>query len=96
MAKEIINEDFEIPEHLKAEAEEQGFEIEVVDDTPAQDQNRRPLKTEEAQAAEGDDRLQRDLHALLARIEGERHRRRADLDGFGIGAEELTVKHGRI
>ena len=55
MAKEIINEEFEFPDHLKAEAEDQGFEIEVVDDTPAPDQNRRPLKTEEAQAAEGDD-----------------------------------------
>ena len=34
MAKEIINEEFEFPDHLKAEAEDQGFEIEVVDDTP--------------------------------------------------------------
>ena len=47
MAKEIINEDFEIPEHLKAEAEEQGFEIEVVDDTPEQDQGRRPVAAQD-------------------------------------------------
>lgn len=47
MAKEIINEDFEIPAHLQEEAEEQGFEIEVVDDTPEEDQGRRPLSAQE-------------------------------------------------
>jgi len=47
MAKEIINEEFEIPEHLQEEAEEQGYEIEVVDDTPEEDRGRRPLTAQE-------------------------------------------------
>ena len=47
MAKEIINEDFEIPEHLLNEAEEQGVEIEVVDDTPEEDRGRKALTTQE-------------------------------------------------
>jgi len=34
MAKEIINEDFDVPEHFKEEEEDTGVEIEVVDDTP--------------------------------------------------------------
>lgn len=47
MAKEIINEEFEIPAHLQEEAEDQGFEIEVVDDTPEDDRGRKPLTAEE-------------------------------------------------
>jgi len=47
MAKEIINEEFEIPEHLQEEAEDQGFEIEVVDDTPEEDRGRKPLSAQE-------------------------------------------------
>ena len=52
MAKEIINEDFEIPAHLQNEAEEQGFEIEVVDDTPDDDKGRKPLTMQEEEDRE--------------------------------------------
>ena len=52
MAKEIINEEFELPEHLQAEAEEQGFEIEVIDDTPEEDRGRKPLSAAEEEERE--------------------------------------------
>lgn len=52
MAKEIINEEFEIPEHLQNEAEDQGFEIEVVDDTPEEDRGRKPLTAQEEEDRE--------------------------------------------
>ena len=47
MAKEIINEEFEIPEHLQ-ENPDNEVEVEIVDDTPLEDQNRKPLQAEEA------------------------------------------------
>ena len=56
MAKEIINEEFELPEHLQAEAEEQGFEIEVIDDTPEEDRGRKPLSAAEEEEREEEDR----------------------------------------
>jgi hypothetical protein len=45
MPKEIINEDFEFPEEFKVgEENNNDYEIEVVDDTPDQDQGRKPLE----------------------------------------------------
>lgn len=50
----IINEDFELPEHLQKEEASNEVEIEIVDDTPPQDRNRRPLQAEPEQEGEGE------------------------------------------
>lgn len=47
MAREIINEEFDIPEHLQEQTEEADIEIEVIDDTPEEDRGRVPLSAEE-------------------------------------------------
>jgi hypothetical protein len=60
---QIINEDFELPEHLIERGEETvverrqakpepDFEIEVLDDTPPEDQNRKPLTETEQEEQE--------------------------------------------
>lgn len=43
MSKEIINEEFEIPEHLKDNEQDSGIEVEVIDDTPEEDRGRVPF-----------------------------------------------------
>lgn len=68
MAKEIINEEFEIPAHLlerdneipternvverRQDKPEPEFEIEVLDDTPTDDRGRKPLTEEEQEEQE--------------------------------------------
>ena len=72
MAKEIINEEFELPEHLKAEAEEQGFEIEVIDDTPEPDQGRKPFTAQEE--AEHEDEVENYSEKVQKRINQLNHK----------------------
>lgn len=52
MAKEIVNEEFEFPADMQQEADDSGFEIEVVDDTPELDQGRKPLSAQEEEERE--------------------------------------------
>lgn len=55
----IINEDFEFPTEMEAPNHE--VEIEIVDDTPPQDKNRKPLQAESSQESEGDDEQEFEL-----------------------------------
>ena len=55
----IINEDFEFPAEMEAPNHE--VEIEIVDDTPPQDKNRKPLQAEPPQESEGDDEQEFEL-----------------------------------
>ena len=76
MAKEIINEDFEIPEHLQEE-EDGGVEIEIVDDTPEEDRGRPSLSAKEAAEQEDElehysDKVQKRINQLNHRMHDER------------------------
>jgi hypothetical protein len=44
----IINEDFELPAEMQVGVPDTEVEYEIIDDTPPQDQNRRPLQAEES------------------------------------------------
>ena len=57
MAREIINEEFEIPQHLQEDEDSNNeFEVEIVDDTPEEDQGRLPLTAKES--ADQEDELE--------------------------------------
>ena len=74
MAREIINEDFEMPEHLKDE-EDTGVEIEVVDDTPEEDRGRTPLEAETEHEEEVENyskKVQKRIDQLNHRMNDER------------------------
>ena len=77
MAKEIINEDFDVPEHFKDDEDDVGVEIEIVDDTPEEDRGRPSLSAKEAAEQEDElehysDKVQKRINQLNHRMHDER------------------------
>lgn len=75
MAKEIINEDFDVPEHFKEEEEDTGVEIEVVDDTPEEDRGRtrfEPDADHEDEVENYSKKVQKRIDQLSHRMNDER------------------------
>lgn len=82
MPKEIINEDFEIPAHLQEEDTGNEVEIEVVDDTPAEDRGRKPLSTQESEDHEEElenysEKVQKRINQINHRYHDERRAKEA-------------------
>lgn len=78
MAKEIINEDFDLPAHFKeADDDDGGVEIEIVDDTPEEDRGRPSLSAKETEEQEDElehysDKVQKRINQLNHRMHDER------------------------
>jgi hypothetical protein len=83
MAREIINEEFEIPAHLQEEEETSNeIEIEVVDDTPEEDRGRKPLTAQETEEQEEElenysDKVKRRINQINHRFHDERRAKEA-------------------
>lgn len=104
MAKEIINEDFEIPEHLKDDWEDSGLEVEVIDDTPEEDRGRASLNAEESVEQEEElekysDKVQRRINQLNHKYHDERREKerlaREHAEAISI-AQSLLSENQRI
>lgn len=63
----IINEEFELPAHLQQEETGNEVEVEIVDDTPPEDRNRKPLQTEESE--EGNDEHEEELENVSKNVQ---------------------------
>jgi hypothetical protein len=83
MAREIINEEFEIPAHLQEEEETSNeIEIEVVDDTPEEDQGRKPLTAQETEEQEEElenysDKVKKRINQINHKFHDERRAKEA-------------------
>lgn len=79
MAKEIINEEFELPEHLQEPSDTTDVEIEIVDDTPEADRGRKPLSAEEESDREDElDHLSKNVQKRINQINHKYHDERRE------------------
>ena len=103
MAKEIINEEFELPEHLQEENDD-SIEVDIVDDTPEEDRGRPQLTSEESDFQEEElenysDKVQRRIKQLSHKFHDERREKerlaREHAEAIRI-AQSLLAENERI
>ena len=103
MAKEIINEEFELPEHLQEENDD-SVEIDIIDDTPEEDRGRPQLTSEESDFQEEElenysDKVQRRIKQLSHKFHDERREKerlaREHAEAIRI-AQSLLAENERI